>query len=776
MSERRISGYCPLCISHCGCVSSADGEVLLRVEPNPEHPTGAGLCLKGRAAPELVHSPDRILHPLRRTNPKGAVDPGWERITWDQALEWTASKLREIAGSLGPEAVSFAVTTPSGTAIGDSFAWIQRLAHAFGSPNLVFATENCNWHKDFSPAYTTGASIGMPDYGRTGCMLLWGFNPAATWSAHAREIREAQKRGAKLIAVDPRQAGLARGADQWLRVRPGTDGILALALAGLLIERDWFDRDFVRDYSNGPFLVRLDTGRLLTAADLTPGGSNRQPVVYDLQEQAPVVLEANGPSGVRAARFQALSGSYRVTTLDGERECRPAFDLLSAECRLYPPERAAALTGVPKEQLIETARLLHESGPVSYFVWTGTAQHAEASQIGRAISILYALTGDLEAPGGNLSFARPAVRDPSGYELLSERQREKCLGYAARPLGPGARSWITSKDLFRAVVEERPYPVKGLVSFGGNLLLTKPNTRHADAALRRLEFYVHADLFMNPTAQFADLFLPVASPWEREGLAAGFQTTQAAASLVQWREPVLSPRGESWSDTRIVFELAGRLGLNDQFFGGDRERAVNHVLEPVGLRLADLRAHPEGVSLELTTEFHGYRNAGFATPSGRVEFYSQRFLEHGYAPLPKFESPPEPDSAYPFVLTSFKCAEFCHSQHRNLPSLRSRVREPLVEIHPDAAAANGISEGDQVRIRTSLATMRAAARFNPSLSPEVICAQYGWWQPCRELDRSGYPIEGESNASYNRLIDAERIDPISGSNALRSGRCNIEKS
>jgi anaerobic selenocysteine-containing dehydrogenase len=81
--------------------------------------------------------------------------------------------------------VAFGVATPSGTAVADSFAWIHRLAHACKSPNLVFATENCNWHKDFSPALTFGAGIGMPDYENTGCILLWGFNPATSWLAQA---------------------------------------------------------------------------------------------------------------------------------------------------------------------------------------------------------------------------------------------------------------------------------------------------------------------------------------------------------------------------------------------------------------------------------------------------------------------------------------------------------------------------------------------------------------------------------------------------------------
>jgi anaerobic selenocysteine-containing dehydrogenase len=138
-----------------------------------------------------VYAPDRILHPLRRTRPKGEADPGWERISWDEALDLVAGKMR-AAMTKAPQSLAFGVATPSGTAVADSFAWIHRLAHACHSPNLVFATENCNWHKDFAPAYTFGAGIGMPDYQHTGCILLWGFNPATSWLAQATAVQQAR--------------------------------------------------------------------------------------------------------------------------------------------------------------------------------------------------------------------------------------------------------------------------------------------------------------------------------------------------------------------------------------------------------------------------------------------------------------------------------------------------------------------------------------------------------------------------------------------------------
>ena len=135
----RIPGFCALCRSRCGCISVVEDGTLIAVEPDPSHPTGANLCVKGRAAPELVYAPDRLLYPMRRTRPKGDPDAGWTRISWDEALDWTAARMREVAERHGPEAVAFAVTTPSGTAVSDGFQWITRLIRTFGSPNMVWA-------------------------------------------------------------------------------------------------------------------------------------------------------------------------------------------------------------------------------------------------------------------------------------------------------------------------------------------------------------------------------------------------------------------------------------------------------------------------------------------------------------------------------------------------------------------------------------------------------------------------------------------------------------
>ncbi|MHB9118194.1 MAG: molybdopterin-containing oxidoreductase family protein [Burkholderiales bacterium] len=774
--QQQIPGYCALCISRCGCLSTVEDGVLTQVEADPRHPTGKNFCIKGKAAPEMVNSPERLLQPLKRTRPKGGPDPGWQPISWDEALEFTVRGMQTIASQHGPEALAFSVTTPSGTAVADGLPWIFRLINAYGSPNTVWTTHICNWHKDFATALTVGADSGMPDFANTGCLVLWGFNPATCWLAQAHEATAAIRRGAKLIVIDPRQAGLAHKADHWLRVRPGTDGALALGIAAAIIENGGYDKKFIRDWSNGPFLVRDDNGRFLSEADLAEDGAAASYVAWDEAARRPAIYDPSTGTYRGPPQQAALFGAFEIATLRGPLLCRPAFDLYAAVCREYSPEKTQAVTGVPAEQIRAVAELFHRHGPVSYYAWSGVGQNTNASQTSRAMNVLYALTGSLDAPGGNVHFSKPRLNSVFGFDLRPPQQAAKALGRSERPLGPAKHGWITTRELYRAILEKQPYAVKGLLSFGSNLLQSRPNPQEGVQALRSLDFFVHCDLFLTPMANDADVILPVASAWEREGLAAGFMVSQEADALLQLRQTVVPPRGESRSDAWIAFELAKRLGLDRHFFGGDMEAGLRHILEPSGVTLEQLRAQPQGVRLPLTTRYRAYEEQGFATPSRRVEIYSLALLDIGQAPLPYYQAPaasheqrPEWRERYPLTLTTAKWVQYCHSQQRNLPSLRGKMPHPLVELHPETAARRRIAEQDWVSIRSPHGAMQAKAKFNSSLERGVVCAQFGWWRVETAAGDAG------PNANYNGLIGNQECDPISGSFPLRAYACEVEK-
>ena len=556
---QRIPGYCALCTSSCGCISVVEDGRLVAVEPDPSHPTGKALCGKGRAAPELVHHEERLLYPRRRVNPKGDSEPEWERISWDEALECTADALKRLAATGGPESVAFGITTPSGTGLQDAYPWIERLRHAFGSPNAPYGTEICNFHRDEIHALTFGVGTPMPDFAQTDCIILWGCNPSTTWLAYASRVADAKARGAKLIVIDPRRAGLAVKADEWLRVRPGSDGALALGLADILIEEARYDAAFVRDWTNGPHLVAED-GTLLRARDVVAGAGEALRVAWDDKAAKPVLYDPASGTYDGASSALALTGRHEVAAADGTAiVCRPAFELYAERCRAFPPEQVEAISWIPADQLRAAARLIADSGAVACYSWSGVSQQDNASQTSRAIALLYALTGSFDAPGGNVLFDTIPVAGVSGSELLAPEQLSKAVGGADRPLGPERNGWITTDDLYRAILDGKPYPIRGMVSFGTNILVSHADSARGVAALKALDFAVHVDMFMTPSAALADIVLPVNTPWEREGLRTNFLVDQDATSFAQLRPPVIESRGESKSDIWIAFELAKRL-------------------------------------------------------------------------------------------------------------------------------------------------------------------------------------------------------------------------
>jgi anaerobic selenocysteine-containing dehydrogenase len=777
-STERIPGYCSLCISRCGSIAVVEDGRFVALEPDPAHPTGRALCAKGRAAPELVYHPDRLLHPLKRTRPKGDPDPGWERIGWDEALETTAARLQAIADVDGPESVVFSVASPSTSGSDDSLMWITRLMNAFGSPNLCGAMELCGWGRFLAPTYTFGAGVPgtyMPDLDSAGCILYWGYNPNVARLVHATATVDAVKRGARLIVVDPRRVGPATRADLWLQVRPGTDAALALGIAAVMIDRGWFDGDFVRDWTNGPLLVRSDDGRLLRERDLDRGGSDGRFVAWSEAEARPTIYDPATGHYADGARV-ALSGTMTVDTLDGPVDCRPAFDLVAAECRRYPPERVEAVCGVSAETVEAAARMLWDARPVAYYAWSGVEMQTNATEIARALGQLHVLTGSLDVPGGNVLFASVPSADTSGRELMRPEQRSRALGLDERPLGPAKWGFVTSDDTYRAILEQRPYPVRGLVGFGANLLLAHADGRRGRAALAALDFYVHADLFMNPTAELADIVLPVASPFEREALKVGFEVSADAQAFVQLRPQVVEAQGEARSDTDIVFGLATRLGLGAQFWDGDVDAGYRFRLAPSGIPLEELRRRPEGMRVPVAQRFRKFAELddgaprGFNTPTRKIELYSEVLAAHGYPAVPRFEEPlvsprsrPDLAARYPLVLTCAKHGLFCETQHRALPSLRRKAMDPEVELHPHAAVERGIQPGDWVCIETPNGAVRARARLNDTLKPDVVCGQHGWWQACPELGAPGYDPFGPEGANFNLLIGNDDVDPVSGS-------------
>jgi anaerobic selenocysteine-containing dehydrogenase len=250
---------------------------------------------------------------------------------------------------------------------------------------------------------------------------------------------------------------------------------------------------------------------------------------------------------------------------------------------------------------------------------------------------------------------------------------------------------------------------------------------------------------------------------------------------VQLRPAVVAPIGAARSDTDIVLGLAERLGMNAQFFGASADGGHQAVVGPAGLSVAQLRAHPEGIELPGEVALKAYAKTvdgvpkGFATPTRRIEIYSETLLDNGAPPVPMLEPEglPIAPRGYPLRLGAAKIVAFCHSQHRNIASLRRLMPDPLAEIAPDTARERGIANGDWIRIRTVVGSAVAKAHVSRDLAEGTVSAQHGWWVP----GAAGTPYDGEHAmaANLNQVVDTSRDDPVSGSIPMRASWCEVER-
>lgn len=779
-----IQTYDPQCKSRCGVICHIEDGKLVKIRKDPRHPNFTSLCPKGLASPELVYHPERLQYPLKRTRPKTDPDPGWERISWEQALDTIAQKLLRIRQTHGAEAVVFGKGSSGGGPANDFKEWVYRLGLAFGSPNYDHGTIHiCSWHKSQGSRHTYGVSMPKPDFENTDCILLWGHNPAASWKKHLEDVNAARKRGAGIIIIDPRRNETWKQGDLWLPVRPGTDTALALAMLNVVIHEKLYDREFVRNWTNSPFLVRTDNGRFIRQNEVGSALQNNPYLVWDESADEPMGYDPRTRTYLKEGT-PALCGEHRLKLTNGKTvTCRPAFAYLTDRVNQYPPEKSAEITWVDADRIREAARVFYTSKSSCYYAYNGVEQHTSAMQNNRAICTFFALSGNFDRPGGNVIFPKPKTNKVDGKK---EFKLDKLpLGKANRPLGP---TNVQARDLYRAILEEKPYPVKALVSFSGNSLTANGDSKRGKAAFEKLEFFALAELFETPAAKMADILLPATTAWESFFVKPTFEGTAETCCHLQLMPQVIQPLYEARPDISIIFELAMKLGLSDKFWNGDIEAAFNYQLAPSGLTVEDLRKNPVGISLPLPVTYEKHKEIdgagakGFSTPTGRIEVYSEQFLDNGFDPLPVFEEPlmspfsqPELAKKFPFILTNAKLLSYCHGQHRGVPALRKMVPHPYVEIHPESAEKLGIKKGDWVKMETPHGSIHVKTKFQEGIHPRVVCTQHGWWQSCRQLNLPGYDPFSNKGANVNLIVTNDLVDPITGAVPHKSYICSIIK-
>ena len=451
------------------------------------------------------------------------------------------------------------------------------------------------------------------------------------------------------------------------------------------------------------------------------------------------------------------------------------FDALSDHVRGFTPEWAEPITWVSADKIRAAARLFAQTRP-AMMEWGCAIEHTPSCiQTVRAISLLPAITGNVDVPGGWVFGMHGIGRFPSLIEHVSPQAAAKRLGADSFKLLGGEGADLPAAHiptLLQAMREGRPYPVKAFLVFGNNTLTTFANSALVHESLMKLDFMVCADLFMTPTAELADIVLPAAS-WPELDQLAGLPTVAANVVLANQRAVRTF---ECKSDEEIFVELARRMKL--PACTEAVETVLDAQLKAGGLNLSFAEMKERG-SITVPFKYRKYEEHGFKTPTGKIELYSTRFAEMGYAPLPTYAEPPEsplsrPDlvADYPLVLTTgARIPYFFNSEHRQIDKLRKAHRDPVADIHPDTAQRYGIRHRDWMWIETRRGRIKQRARVTTGIDPRVIAAEHGWWFPDEPA-----PDYGVWKSNVNLLTDnAPPYDPAMGTYQLRALLCRVSK-
>jgi anaerobic selenocysteine-containing dehydrogenase len=664
---------------HIGCdvlLYTDKDDNLAKVEGDPESPYNQGrLCARCLDLKEVTYSKDRILYPLKRAREDRGKDK-WERVTWDEAVDYIVENMDAIRKAHGPE--SFVFTHGTGR---DVMPYLDRIAYSYGSPNTtgLFSGMSCYVPRIAGMSTTAGslyiadASQGWldrydyPEYEVPEIMVIWGNNPiiANADGFFGHWVIDLMKRGMKLIVIDPRITWLGARAEMRLRVRPGTDAALALGMLHVIINEDLYDHEFVEKWCYG-------------------------------------------------------------------------FDELAERAQEYPPEKVAKICWLEEADIIEAARMIARAKPATLQWGVAIDQTKEAMAAGQAVTAIFEITGNMEVPGGLI--ANTQILDVMGgmwgYEFLSEEQREKRIVDKYPVMKVAFRS-ASDDQLIETMETGIPYSIHGIWMQGHNpISCMSAEPKRVYNILKNLDFNVTCELFMTPTAMgVCDVVLPVTTYPERDGLSlvCGIQQAGAINKVTQVGEcksdmeinllvgKRLNPEAWPWDNVQDLFtDLLTDSGMT---FEELRPKAPAYV--PF-----EYRRHEKGL-------LRPDGQPGFNTPTGRIELWCTFYHNMGLDPLPYFEEPepgptstPEMLDEYPLILTTGarRWASF-HSEHRQIPRLRAMHPEPVLDIHPVDAQRYGLEQREWVWVENYLG--RAKCQVNPTYEmPEgIVSCDHAWWHP-----------------------------------------------
>ncbi len=704
---RTTAWSAPGCHDGCGVLYYTKDGKLEKVEGDPKNPFNRGsLCMRCVMMPEVVNNPERLKKPLKRVGERG--ENKWEEISIDEALDIIEEKVRAIWRDYGPESIAVHIGTGR-----DNNDVIPRMAYcAFGTPNFsmgYLAGDSCFCPRSASMASTNGdfmiADMSQQFENRYDekstewrcpeVIVNWGCNAVVSNSDNffGHWIVDCMQRGAKMITIDPGLTWLAARSDYWLRVRPGTDCALAMAMIHVIAEEGLEDKDFVSKWCYG-------------------------------------------------------------------------FDELVERCEPWTPERAAEVCWVDADKIREAARMYANANNAAIQWGLKVDQTTNATATANAINALWAITGNVDVPGGNIIIRNAFSQNLSygyGWHSLSPEVQAKRLG-SEFPLmsRAGYSSSAHADSVLKAIETSEPYPIRMVWMSATNPIANMG----ADAprlyrALKTVDFVVVHDVSLTPTAvAFADLVIPAAMSPERNSQRCWWVPHRTMKKVCD--------SGECYSDTNIA-TLVGRRLKPENWPWEDEVGWINNILSTESDEKIPYRNFEDACKQVWSYPEFQYRKyekgllrfdgqPGFNTPTGRIELFNSNMMLWGYDPLPEHKEPscspvsnPELAEKYPLVLTTgARSFEFFHSEqrHAHLTS-RELHPQPKVEMFVKAAADRGIKEGDWVWIENQRGRCRQIATISLALDDRVVRAEHGWWFP--ETEAAEPNLFGVFNSNINNL-------------------------
>ncbi len=648
-----IPSTCGLCYGTCSILAHRVDEVLIKLEGNPDSAVGKGrLCGKGVSGLMTHYDPNRVRVPLRRTNPvKGiGIDPGWKEISWDEALDEVAERLRKLRAE-DPRKLFIQRTTT----VTSSRTPMQVFAGAFGTPNRSSAGGglHCGNGAHLISGIMHASWSVVPDFQYCNYAVYFGASKGHG-AGHAScsnmgMAADARSRGMKMVVVDPMCNFAAAKATEWVPLRVGTDAALALAMCNVMVnELGIFDAPYLRAKTNAVYLIGPDK---LYARDVASG----KPLVWDSSVNEARSYDAAKPNDM------ALEGDFTVNGVS----CRPAFQLLKTHLTRFTPEWAEPITTIPAKDI---RRLGTEFGrearvgstividgvtvpyrPVAAIAFRGSQGHMNSVYNFLAVDLLNQLVGSADMAGGCLGFnpashghpetGRPRYIPKPGPDglMVTGSWMAHHVPYPIRE--PRLPEELGMQDLFvlcqtspfsdSADREEMwkkfelPYRPEILLNYGTNLLMSIANRETVAKSLAQFKFIVSFDLFLTESSEFADIVLPDCDYLESVDSRPNFPFIfSLPGGMGEWcwpiKQPTVKPEGEQRRSSEVLIELADRIGMRE-----DLNAAYNAILKLEGpFRLQSDRkySYEEVCDAELKTNFGAERGLEWFKNNGLIKW------------------------------------------------------------------------------------------------------------------------------------------------------------